>query len=176
MICISFPVTLLHKPLCVAAAGDLGLPALCKAGQQTTQCVTDKPTRIGVDIAVALAAVYFIATYMLLWLKLRWFKKMPYAAVKKGIVYFTLQVWYLYLCVNVIMLMCSHLATEHRGYIWIHLYSLTSHKNVFGLTTCCALLAGLDCVSCVQSLGLQQCIKVQSYGNKTQLLHLSSCC
>lgn len=86
--------TVLHKPLCVTAAG-LGLSALCKAGQQTTQCVTDKPTRIGVDIAVALAAVYFAATYMLLWLKLRWFKKMPYAAVKKGIVYFTLQVWYL---------------------------------------------------------------------------------
>lgn len=75
------------------AEGDLGLPALCKAGEQTTQCVTDKGTRIGVDVAVALAAVYFIATYTLLWFKLRWFKKMPYAAVKKGIVYFTLQVW-----------------------------------------------------------------------------------
>ena len=67
--------------------------ALCKAGQQTTQCLTDKTTRVGVDIAVALATVYFAATYILLWWKLSWFKKMPYAAVKKGIVYFTLQVF-----------------------------------------------------------------------------------
>ena len=66
--------------------------AACEAGAETMSCITDKGTRIGIDIVEAIACAYFAVTCVLLCRKINLFKQMPYAAVKKGIVYFTLQV------------------------------------------------------------------------------------
>lgn len=55
-------------------------------------CYMDKGTRIGILLAAALAAVYFVLTCALLMRKLSLLKQMPYSAAKRGIVYFTLQV------------------------------------------------------------------------------------
>ena len=55
-------------------------------------CYTDKGTHIGISIVESLAAAYFVVTCALLWRKLSYLKKLPYSGVKRGIVYFTIQV------------------------------------------------------------------------------------
>ena len=55
-------------------------------------CPVDKGTRLGIDAGEALAAIYFIITCALLLRKLSYLKKLPYSGVKRGLVYFTIQV------------------------------------------------------------------------------------
>ena len=71
---------------------------VCK-GQYTAQfnaialrCGVDRATSIIVDFIVALALLYFVVTYILLALKLKGYRKQPYASVQVGLVYNTLQV------------------------------------------------------------------------------------
>ncbi len=55
-------------------------------------CGVDRATSIIVDFIVALALLYFVVTYILLALKLKGYRKQPYAFVQVGLVYNTLQV------------------------------------------------------------------------------------
>ena len=55
-------------------------------------CGVDRATSIIVDFIVALALLYFVVTYILLALKLKGYRKQPYASVQVGLVYNTLQV------------------------------------------------------------------------------------
>ena len=55
-------------------------------------CGVDRATSIIVDFIVALALLYFVVTYVLLALKLKGYRKQPYAFVQVGLVYNTLQV------------------------------------------------------------------------------------
>lgn len=55
-------------------------------------CGVDRATGIIVDFIVALALLYFVVTYLLLALKLKGYRKQPYASVQVGLVYNTLQV------------------------------------------------------------------------------------
>ncbi len=55
-------------------------------------CGVDRATSIIVDSIVALALLYFVVTYILLALKLKGYRKQPYAFVQVGLVYNTLQV------------------------------------------------------------------------------------
>ncbi len=55
-------------------------------------CGVDRATSIIVDFIVALALLYFVITYILLALKLKGYRKQPYAFVQVGLVYNTLQV------------------------------------------------------------------------------------
>ena len=70
----------------------------CKAklkaigNRQGNGCKVKRDTMIAVDITVALAAIYFAATYVLLILKLRSYRRQSYTSVQVGIVYNTLQV------------------------------------------------------------------------------------
>ena len=56
------------------------------------RCGVDRATSIIVDFIVALALLYFVVTYILLALKLKGYRKQPYASVQVGLVYNTLQV------------------------------------------------------------------------------------
>ena len=56
------------------------------------ECGVDRATNIIVDCIVALALLYFVVTYVLLALKLKGYRKQPYAFVQVGLVYNTLQV------------------------------------------------------------------------------------
>ncbi|KAA6429424.1 MAG: hypothetical protein FRX49_00818 [Trebouxia sp. A1-2] len=56
-------------------------------------CGVDRATGIIVDFIVALALLYFVVTYLLLALKLKGYRKQPYASVQVGLVYNTLQLW-----------------------------------------------------------------------------------
>ncbi|KAL0050321.1 hypothetical protein WJX82_008957 [Trebouxia sp. C0006] len=56
-------------------------------------CGVDRATSIIVDFIVALALLYFVVTYILLALKLKGYRKQPYAFVQVGLVYNTLQLW-----------------------------------------------------------------------------------
>lgn len=65
----------------------------CKIGAlQATPCYVDRGSQIGVICAIVSAGVYFVVIWGLLYYKLKWYKKMPYVAVNKGIIYTTLQV------------------------------------------------------------------------------------
>lgn len=55
-------------------------------------CGVDNATAIAVDIIVALSLLYFVTTYMLLFLKLKGYRKLPYTFIQVGLVYNTLQV------------------------------------------------------------------------------------
>jgi len=55
-------------------------------------CGVDRATSIIVDFIVALALLYFVVTYILLAVKLKGYRKQPYAFVQVGLVYNTLQV------------------------------------------------------------------------------------
>ncbi|KAL0042227.1 hypothetical protein WJX77_006708 [Trebouxia sp. C0004] len=57
------------------------------------ECGVDRATSITVDFIVALALLYFLVTYILLALKLKGYRKQPYASVQVGLVYNTLQLW-----------------------------------------------------------------------------------
>lgn len=59
---------------------------------QAQGCGVDRGTAIAVDITIALAAIYFAATYVLLILRLRSYRLQAYTSVQVGIVYNTLQV------------------------------------------------------------------------------------
>lgn len=55
------------------------------------KCGVDRATGIIVDCIVALALLYFLITYVLLFAKLRGYRKQPYTSVQVGLVYNTLQ-------------------------------------------------------------------------------------
>jgi hypothetical protein len=65
-------------------------PAIFKANP--IGCGVDRATNIIVDFIVAMALLYFVVTYILLALKLKGYRKQPYAFVQVGLVYNTLQV------------------------------------------------------------------------------------
>ena len=58
----------------------------------TDYCGVDHVTRIAIDLTIALACIYFAATYFLLIRKLRSYRQQNYTHVQVGIVYNTLQV------------------------------------------------------------------------------------
>ena len=77
----------------VSVADYTDTVSFCKMGiLQTTPCYIDRGSRIGVICAIVLAGLYFVVIWGLLYYKLKWYKKMPYVAVNKGIIYNTLQV------------------------------------------------------------------------------------
>ena len=82
-------------PLCLAGSDGYNL---CNVLFHSTEyeevigCGVDRATSIIVDCIVALALLYFLITYILLFAKLRGYRKQPYAFVQVGLVYNTLQV------------------------------------------------------------------------------------
>ena len=59
---------------------------------KAAQCNVDRATQIVVNVIVAFAVLYFLATCTLLLSKLRSYRKLPYTFVQVGLVYNTLQV------------------------------------------------------------------------------------
>ena len=59
---------------------------------KAAQCNVDHATQIVVNVIVAFAVLYFLATCTLLLSKLRSYRKLPYTFVQVGLVYNTLQV------------------------------------------------------------------------------------
>ena len=80
----------------VVTEGDQAL-VICEENLEAVRtyqggCGVDRGTAVAVDITIALAAIYFAATYVLLLLKLRSYRLQAYTSVQVGIVYNTLQV------------------------------------------------------------------------------------
>ena len=92
-------VDLTHSNFAATEPGLTPFVERCKSDPQLLTeleslggCENSRKVAVSVDIVIALAATYFIATYLLLIGKLRSYRSQAYTVVQVGIVYHKLQV------------------------------------------------------------------------------------